>query len=302
MGIAFYTLCGDADADYLSDCAELNAGHSPHSHNFNVDSDILLDENGNPVINAFGLTVPLGNMQSVAQDDAVRRADIDNCPLHDNDFQDNNDSGPIPTGHHTGDDLTRPNADPWGDACDPDRDNDRLDNAAEAAGCNGSGPLDALSPDTDGDRYLDGFECLAGSDPASASSRPPRPSDDADRDGLDAAFEAAFGTDPDDPDSDDDGILDGSEVRYWGTDPLVADTDGDNCRDGAEAATVNRDWTVNSIDLGLIASNNTLIQPTYNPPYDVNRDGHINAIDLGLAASQFGDCTPPRHIDREFAD
>lgn len=301
VGVAFYTLCGDADGDYLSDCAEMNTGQNPSNYNFNVDGDILLDENGNPVINAFGLTVPLGNMQSVAQDDGVRRADIDNCPLVDNDFQDNSDSGPIPTGHPTGDDLTRPNADPWGDACDLDRDNDRLDNPAEVVGCNGSGPLAVLSPDSDGDRYLDGFECLAGSNPASGASRPPRAPDDADRDGLDASFEIVFGTDPGDSDSDDDGVLDGSEARYWGTDPLIADTDGDNCRDGAEAASVNRDWTVNSIDLGLIASNSTLIQLAYKIAYDVNRDGQINAIDLGLAARQFGDCVPPRHIDREFA-
>jgi hypothetical protein len=37
-----------------------------------------------------------------------------------------------------------------------------------------------------------------------------------------------------DPDSDDDGLLDGLEVNTHGTDPLAEDTDGDGLLDGAE--------------------------------------------------------------------
>jgi hypothetical protein len=43
-------------------------------------------------------------------------------------------------------------------------------------------------------------------------------------------------SDPLDPDSDDDGLLDGAEVNTHGTDPLDADTDGDGMRDPFELA------------------------------------------------------------------
>jgi hypothetical protein len=57
---------------------------------------------------------------------------------------------------------------------------------------------------------------------------------DADGDGLDAAAELANGTQPLNPDTDDDELTDGAEVNTYGTDPLLADTDGDGNPDGAE--------------------------------------------------------------------
>lgn len=57
---------------------------------------------------------------------------------------------------------------------------------------------------------------------------------DADLDGLRDEVEALLGTDPFDPDSDGDGLLDGDEVNSLGTDPLDEDTDGDGLGDGAE--------------------------------------------------------------------
>ncbi len=44
------------------------------------------------------------------------------------------------------------------------------------------------------------------------------------------------GTDPDVPDTDDDGLADGEEVRTYGTDPTKADSDGDGASDGDEIA------------------------------------------------------------------
>lgn len=72
--------------------------------------------------------------------------------------------------------------------------------------------------------------------------------DDADRDGLSAAQEAQFLTDPQNPDTDGDGIADGDEVNIVyepivsegvtglgnKTNPLVADTDSDGFKDGDE--------------------------------------------------------------------
>jgi hypothetical protein len=67
---------------------------------------------------------------------------------------------------------------------------------------------------------------------------------DGDGDGLSNVEEELLGTDPDDPDSDDDGIVDGVEVRGGNpanandpanriTDPLDPDTDDDNLCDGS---------------------------------------------------------------------
>jgi len=67
------------------------------------------------------------------------------------------------------------------------------------------------------------------------------PTSDSDNDGLSNADEDVNGnnavdegeTDPNDPDSDNDGLLDGEEVER-GTDPLNPDTDGDEVPDGDE--------------------------------------------------------------------
>jgi hypothetical protein len=64
---------------------------------------------------------------------------------------------------------------------------------------------------------------------------------DRDNDGIADSAEKKFGTDPNDADSDDDGILDGFEdINRNGyrdkeeTDPRLADTDGDGIQDGTE--------------------------------------------------------------------
>jgi len=59
---------------------------------------------------------------------------------------------------------------------------------------------------------------------------------DHDTDGLLNYQEADFGTNPDDPDSDADGLLDGEEVLVHGTDPLDWDHDDDGFSDGDEVA------------------------------------------------------------------
>jgi Bacterial TSP3 repeat len=57
---------------------------------------------------------------------------------------------------------------------------------------------------------------------------------DSDDDGLLDGEEIALGTDPDDPDTDNDGLTDGDEVLVYGTDPLDPDTDNDDLTDGDE--------------------------------------------------------------------
>ena len=57
---------------------------------------------------------------------------------------------------------------------------------------------------------------------------------DKDGDGLGKCDEEKWGTDPNNPDTDGDGLLDGEEVFQYKTDPLNPDTDGDGLSDGDE--------------------------------------------------------------------
>lgn len=62
------------------------------------------------------------------------------------------------------------------------------------------------------------------------------PTVDSDGDGLTDDQERAIGTDPNDADTDDDGLDDGAEVNTVHTNPLNADSDGDTLSDGDEVA------------------------------------------------------------------
>jgi hypothetical protein len=57
---------------------------------------------------------------------------------------------------------------------------------------------------------------------------------DSDKDGLDDIREKELGTDPNNADTDKDGLKDGDEVIIWHTNPLNPDTDGDGYLDGEE--------------------------------------------------------------------
>lgn len=64
---------------------------------------------------------------------------------------------------------------------------------------------------------------------------------DKDSDGLSDTAELSAGTDPDDSDSDDDGLNDGDEVNSYETDPLDSDSDDEGLLDGEEVLTYNTD-------------------------------------------------------------
>ncbi|SFW31255.1 DUF11 domain-containing protein, partial [Cellulophaga fucicola] len=120
-----------------------------------------------------------------------------------------------------------------------DCDNDGLTNAEEAAlGTDPNNPdsdndglldgeevtlsTDPNNPDTDGDTILDGQEVTDNTNPlddCESNGGTPLDTSDCDMDGLTNAQEATLGTDPFNPDSDGDLILDGKEVDDE-TDPL----------------------------------------------------------------------------------
>ena len=135
-------------------------------------------------------------------------------------------------GYEDGDEVTQLDSDPL-DSCDPDAgaiasndcDNDGLTSAEEEV--EGTDPG---NPDTDGDGINDGDEVNNGTDPLNACDPLGGlgdPLGDCDNDGISNGDEDANGngvvdegeTDPENPDTDGDGLLDGPEVLA-GTDPL----------------------------------------------------------------------------------
>lgn len=65
--------------------------------------------------------------------------------------------------------------------------------------------------------------------------------DDPDRDGLTNSQEREYGTDPNDPDTDNDGLKDGEEVLTYGTSPVDYDSDSDGIKDGEEVTKYGTD-------------------------------------------------------------
>lgn len=144
--------------------------------------------------------------------------------------------------------------------------------------------------DTDGDGLPDEYE-LANTDPSSNTALDP--ASDLDTDELTAGDEYNFGTDPNDPDSDDDNLLDGPEIKGTAglrpaTNPLVADTDGDGLNDDVETNTgtwmsaadtgtnpVDVDWDKDGLLDGAETNTGILVDrfDTGTDPFDANTDG-----------------------------
>lgn len=89
---------------------------------------------------------------------------------------------------------------------------------------------ETASSDTDGDTLPNIWERDNGLDPADATDV----DEDPDSDGLSNLEEYTETTDPQDDDTDDDGLTDGDEVNLYGTRPTRADTDRDGHNDGED--------------------------------------------------------------------
>ncbi|MCA9923768.1 MAG: protein kinase [Anaerolineales bacterium] len=85
---------------------------------------------------------------------------------------------------------------------------------------------------------------------------------DTDNDGLTNAQEAAIGTDPNNSDSDGDGLSDGDEQLIYGTQPLNEDSDGDLLRDGDEINEYHTDPKLLDTDGDGIADGTEIINGT----------------------------------------
>jgi hypothetical protein len=107
-------------------------------------------------------------------------------------------------------------------------------------------PVDAASPDSDGDGFTDRHEFAGATNPNDAQSPGPdseHSNVDTDGDLMSDQDEALYGTDPSNPDTDGDFLPDGEEIRA-GTNPFMppgsgtgeADHDGDGLTNNEEAA------------------------------------------------------------------
>jgi hypothetical protein len=241
--------------------------------------------------------------------DSVQDA-VDNCPTVRNPDQKNSRPDVLSLSAYGKpyNDTTVLNSTALGDACNPDIDGDGLTNtqepllrpggASHALCPRATANTDPLKLDTDGDGYTDHAECMLGTDPANAGSKPPLSyaTGDTDHDGLPDALEVALGSDPAAPDSDGDKLNDSVEFLHYGSDPDSPNTDGVLCTDGQEAASLNADMTVNSSDLLILAQSfSTLGGAKYVRDFDINRDDKINSSDSLIQARTFGACgAPPR--------
>ena len=112
----------------------------------------------------------------------------------------------------------------------------------------------ATMVDSDGDRLSDDQEQSIGTNPENP---------DTDGDGLSDGDEVLTrATDPLKKDTDNDILSDGDEVNLYGTSPLMADTDGDNLNDGVEAA--SQTDPLDPLD-PLPTATATLVLPTNTP-------------------------------------
>jgi hypothetical protein len=123
---------------------------------------------------------------------------------------------------------------------------------------------------------------------------------DSDGDGLSDLGETNGGTDPDDPDSDDDGLTDGQEVVTYGTNKVDPDTDGDGLLDGAEVNTHGTDPLIVDTDGDHCSDRGEVLDiptwPQKNTPldaldpfdwHDLDADGVITIIDVSVPAGMF---------------
>lgn len=153
---------------------------------------------------------------------------------------------------------------------------------------------DPKNPDTDGDKLSDGDEILeTNTDPLKADTNNNGVTDDLedpDGDGLTNIKEIGLGTNPNDLDSDGDGLPDGEEISSYKTDPLEYDTDKDGIGDGDEIE-IGLDPN-NSQTFGIPDSEYTFEQSIDSDKfedidYDNLYDVEINITAAGIADESF---------------
>ena len=258
--------CADTDADGLSDTLETKLGTDPNDAD--SDDDGLLDG-----------------------DEPKFYDDSDNDGLI-NALDPDSDNDALFDGTEAGKDCSNPATDPKARACHPDTDA-------------GLTQTDPLNPDSDGGGQGDGSEDAnlngkvdAGEfDPSAGQGADDSSVVDTDKDLLSDTLENFLGTNPNDADSDDDGLLDGDEPNpsHDGDGdglltPLDTDSDNDGLFDGTEdgkdcghkATDVSKKHCTPDQDKGKTKTSALLVDSDGGGVSDGSEDGNLNgALDSG---------------------
>ncbi|MCP4872278.1 MAG: hypothetical protein GY898_26545 [Proteobacteria bacterium] len=205
----------DDDDDGLSDADEALAGTNPLSGDSDGAGFGDLDEVGADPSNP---TDTDGDLTPNALDDDD---DGDGIPSADEGIFDP-DADTVP--NYLDDDS---DGDGFADLEETDADNDS-DGTPNYLDLDSDGENDVDSVDGDGDNDGDGIPDYLDLDDFDGDAADP------DEDGLTNGEEAELGTDPNNEDTDGDGLLDPEEIDETGTDPTVTDTDDDGLDDGEE--------------------------------------------------------------------
>jgi outer membrane protein OmpA-like peptidoglycan-associated protein len=107
---------------------------------------------------------------------------------------------------------------------------------------------------------------------------------DKDEDGLTKREELEISTDPNNPDSDGDGLKDGEEVRVYITDPLNPDSDADALKDGPEVKTHGTDPSKADTDADMLTDGNE-VNSFKTDPLDNDTDDDL--LDDGKEVNKY---------------
>jgi outer membrane protein OmpA-like peptidoglycan-associated protein/outer membrane protein W len=104
---------------------------------------------------------------------------------------------------------------------------------------------------------------------------------DNDRDGLTNSEEKMFRVNPNNPDTDGDGLSDGEEIKTHKTDPRRPDSDGDGLKDGEEIRTHKTSPAMADTDGDGLSDGSEVLQHNTNPAKpDTDGDGIVDGQEI----------------------
>jgi outer membrane protein OmpA-like peptidoglycan-associated protein len=345
-------VCSDTDADRCDDCtsgtfspgadgADSDGDGLCDAGDPDLDNDGVLNANDNCPLNANATQLNHdGDSQGDlcdADDDNDGATDIAENDAGTNSLDGDSDDDGVLDGNEGGDLSLDTDSDGLINALDPDSDNDGLydgtensvvvpaadTNVAAGAFVPDADPRtksDPLTADTDGGGVKDGSEDANHNGRIEAGETDPNVGADdssvadTDHDGISDSEELFLHTNPNDADSDDDGVLDGAEPNYAADsdgdgliNALDPDSDNDGLYDGTELG-VDQAPTATDVSKGHFIADADPATTT-NPldadtddggvkdgVEDANRDGKVDA-DERDPSNRTDDATPPVDSD-----